>query len=209
MATALRAHVMTERDTVACHGKLTVAGHNLACSHPRDVTVLDAREALANSCNTYFATMARRMSAETLAEGLRGFGVVPTHTPRDADDRVLMALGLQGTSVSPVLLAEAYRKLALAMNAPDDHAARVVEEGMVQSVQTGMAHAARVEGTALGGKTGTVDDPGGRSHGWFAGIVFDAGAKAQRVVVVFVPNGNGNDAAALAKRVVVELRGVR
>lgn len=209
LTVALRAHIVTERDTVACRGTLTVAGHNLACSHPRDLVVLDAREALANSCNTYFATLARRMPAETLTEGLRSFGVLPSHVPHDADDRVLMVLGLESITVSPSSLANAYRQLALAMSVPGDHAARAVEEGMLQSVRTGMAHAANVKDVALGGKTGTVDDSGGRSHGWFAGIVFDAEGRAQRVVIVFTPTGNGNDAATLAKRVVVDSRGAR
>ena len=210
LMTALRSGAVREHEAIACRGTLVVAGHNLACSHPRDVTVLDGRQALAESCNTYFATVAKRMPSATLVDGLRAFGILPTREPRDGDERALVALGLQGVAVSPMQLALAFRKLALEMNASPGGPAKVVRDGMVQSVQTGMANAARTEGVMLGGKTGTVDGPGGRSHGWFAGVVFagmGAGA-ADRVIVVYVPNGNGADAAAIARSVLL-YRGVR
>ncbi len=86
-------------------------------------------------------------------------------------------------------------------------AAGVVRDGLVASVETGVAHAAFVPGLTVTGKTGTVDVVGsGRSHGWFAGVVYGAGGRAERVIVVYVPNGNGRDAAALARRVLVGRR---
>lgn len=205
---ALGAGVITGRTTVHCNGTLQVAGHNLACVHPRDITVLDAREALAESCNTYFAAVAGRISSEAMVRGLLGFGMSVEHVPQSRDERVLLALGMQGVRVSPRQLAEAYRRFAKEMNAAPAGADAVVRDGLLQSVQTGMAHAAHVDGMILGGKTGTVDDAGGRSHGWFAGLVFDGenSVRAWRVIVVYVPNGNGNDAAALARRVLGEQR---
>ena len=200
LATALRSGAVREHETIACRGTLVVAGHNLACSHPRDVTVLDARQALAESCNTYFATVAERMSSATLVSGLRGFGIFPAKEPRDGAERALLALGLQDVTVRPLQLAQAYRKLAQQINNASGGDGKVVRDGLVASVQTGMANAARAQGVALGGKTGTADDSGGRSHGWFAGLVF-TGQNARtvdRVIVVYVPNGNGADAATIA-----------
>lgn len=208
---ALDARIIDAHQTIACRGSLVVAGHNLACSHPRDVTVLDARQALAESCNSYFAKLAQRMPDATLANGLRKFGVMPARVSEGADARVLLALGMQGVAVSPRGLAEAYRKMALRMDASGDEASRVVADGMVQSVLTGMAHAARIDGMMLGGKTGTVDDGGGRSHGWFAGIVFSGALpnSAKQVLVVYMPNGNGNDAATFARQVLISRRSIR
>lgn len=201
LVTALRSGSIHEHDTAACRGTLMVAGHNLACSHPRDVTVLDARQALANSCNNYFAQVAARMPSATLVSGLRGYGLPAAKEPRDADERTLLALGLSSMDVSVMELARAYLRLAAEMNAtPNSAATKTVRDGLLQSVQTGMANAARAQGVTLGGKTGTVDDPGGRSHGWFAGIIFNGldAQVASRVMVVFVPNGNGADAASIA-----------
>ncbi len=200
LLTALRSGVVREHEAIACRGTLTVGGHNLACSHPRDVTVLDARQALAESCNTYFATVAERMPSATLMNGLRAYGIQAAKEPRDGTERALLAVGLQDVMISPLQLAQAYRKLAQQTNASPGEEVKVVEDGLRASVQTGMANAARAQEVALGGKTGTVDDRGGRSHGWFAGIVF-SGADASRadsVVVVYVPNGNGADAASIA-----------
>ncbi len=200
LMTAIRSGAVREHETIPCTGALVVAGHNLACSHPRDVTVLDARQALAKSCNSYFAAVASRMPSATLSAGLRSYGLHSDGEPRDADERILLALGLREIRVSTMQLAQAYRHLAGEMNASSSGVAKVVRDGMLQSVETGMANAARSQGVTLGGKTGTVDDPGGRSHGWFAGILFD-GLDAQlagKVIVVFVPNGNGADAAAFA-----------
>ena len=45
---------------VACDRQLTVAGHRLACSHPA-APPFDAREALAWSCNSYFAQVAQTL----------------------------------------------------------------------------------------------------------------------------------------------------
>jgi cell division protein FtsI/penicillin-binding protein 2 len=198
---ALESGVVTERTTMHCDGTLRVAGRNLACVHPRDVTVLDARQALAESCNTYFAAVARRMTARQMVSALRGAGFQVQGVPPETDARVLMGLGLEGVRVSVRQMAEAYRGLAVWV-AGGDASARAVREGMVASVQTGVAHAAFVPGVTLAGKTGTVDlRDTGRSEGWFAGVVYGAKGQPQQVLVVFVPNGNGRDAAALAARV--------
>ncbi len=62
----------------------------------------------------------------------------------------------------------------------------------------GMAHNSYVDGVSIAGKTGTAIDPGQSwTHGWFAGF---APAKAPKVVVVvYLPRGNGADAAHLAQ----------
>jgi cell division protein FtsI/penicillin-binding protein 2 len=202
---ALTARVIGQDATIHCDGHLVIQGHNLACTHPRDIVDLDARQALANSCNTYFAALARRMSAENLRQGLRSYDLALSqhNLQLDApDNRALLALGLQGVRTSPRQLALAYRKLALAVPP-----ASPIRAGLLQSVQTGMAHAAFIPGLILAGKTGTVDDPGGRSHGWFAGILYrgdPASAVPSTVLVIYLPSGNGNDAAALARRFYIQ-----
>lgn len=199
---ALDADVISAQETIHCPGTLMVKGHNLACGHPRDMTVLDARQALAESCNAYFVTLARRMTSQVLLNGLQAYGMHPAGTAAVPDDRALLAVGIVGIKTSPRELAMAYRRLAQQMNGATGHAVGIVRDGMLQSIETGMARGAQIDGVTIGGKTGTAQDaPAPWSHGWFAGIIFDGQMQAQRVIVIFVPNGNGNDAALLAKRV--------
>lgn len=202
---ALSSHLVDVRTRIACSGTMRLGQHDLACTHPRTVTVLDARQALANSCNTYFATVAQRMRTADLVDGLRRYGMVPMRVPESPDERILLALGLAGVAVSPRQLAEAYRRLATDLEDGNDDAAAAVREGLLESVTSGMAHAAQTEGVVLAGKTGSAHDRTlAGQHGWFAGVVFADGKRrraAAQVLVVAVPGGNGNDAAMLARRV--------
>lgn len=199
---ALDADVISAQETIHCRGTLMVKGHNLTCGHPRDITVLDARQALAESCNTYFVTLARRMTSQVLLNGLQAYGLHPAGSAAVPDDRALLAVGIVGIETSPRELAMAYRMLAQQMNGATGHAVGVVRDGMLQSVATGMARGAQTDGVMLGGKTGTAQDaPAPWSHGWFVGILFDGQMQARRVLVIYVPRGTGNDAALLAKRV--------
>jgi cell division protein FtsI/penicillin-binding protein 2 len=200
LQTALAAHVMTDRSATLCRGSLIIAGHNLACTHPRGILRMDARLALSNSCNTYFATLAERMSPSLLLHGLQHYGLSPSATGDSPANRALLALGVEGIVVTPRQLAMAYRLLAQRFTLGD-----AVRDGLLDSVSTGMAHAASVDGlpsgVRLGGKTGTMHtsaDPLG--HGWFAGVVFREDY-AQEILVVCLPRGNGADAAHLAHRI--------
>jgi cell division protein FtsI/penicillin-binding protein 2 len=199
---ALDSDAITAQETIHCRGSLMVKGHNLACGHPRDLTDLDAEQAIAESCNTYFVTLARRMTSQALLNGLQAYGLHPSGSVAAPDDRALLAMGIVGIKTSPLELAMAYRILAQQMNGATGHAVAVVRDGMLQSVEFGMAHSAQTEGVMIGGKTGTAQDaPAPWSHGWFVGILFDGKMQARRVLVLYVPNGTGNDAALLAKRV--------
>jgi stage II sporulation protein D len=104
-------------------------------------------------------------------------------------------LGVAGIAVSPMQIANAYRKLALEL---EDNRMQAVREGLYNSVRYGMAHNAFVPGTEIAGKTGTASDTRqGSSHGWFAGI--GALDHQQIVIVIYLPRGNGADAARLAQ----------
>jgi cell division protein FtsI/penicillin-binding protein 2 len=200
LQTALSAHVLTDRETILCRGELFIGGHNLACTHPHGILRMDARLALSNSCNTYFATLAARIPAPALLRGLRSYDLSPSSSALSPDKRALLALGVEGIVVTPRQLATAYREMAWRFVPVD-----AVREALLDSVDTGMAHAAYIDrlpaGVRLGGKTGTMhsnSDPLG--HGWFAGDVF-RGHRVQEVLVLCLPGGNGADAARLAQRI--------
>jgi len=162
---------------------------NLACTHPQTGIAFTAQQAVAYSCNTYFAALADRLSPAQATAILEHYGISQAHLPETREQKQLLVLGLTGVSVSPQQIARAYRKLAGELH--DDNL-RPVRDGLEESVAHGMAHNADVPGMELAGKTGTVNN-----GGWFAGIgAFD---NEPVVAIIYLPHGNGADAARLAR----------
>lgn len=194
---------------VPCAGNLVVAGHSLACSHP-PAPPFDARQALAWSCNSYFAQVARSLRPGELDSLLQTTGLLAAtslapgeasaefRSPQTSDQIQLALLGVEGVRITPLELAEAYRWLAREFAAhPDSRATQTVLAGLSDSASFGMAGQADLGGVRVAGKTGTAEgDDTHRTHGWFAGL-----APADRpsvVFLVYVPSGRGADAAHLA-----------
>lgn len=218
LAEALERGQLNPQATFFCRRNLQIAGRSLPCSHPQTGMAFHAEEALAYSCNNYFAELANRLSPEQLLDTVRNYGFnEPTHLfsseasseprrPITREEKQLFVLGLQGIRITPAQLAVAYRQLALKIN--DSHASpafRTVGQGLQDSVQYGMAHNAEIPGITILGKTGTANDSAqGRSHGWFAGITEMRGVSL--VVVVYLPIGNGGDAAHLAQQFLLTYR---
>ena len=197
---------------IACDRNLAIGGHRLECSHPQ-APPFDAREALAWSCNSYFAEAARALKPGELGRALRVAGLLgPTglvnqeaiaefREPRTLEGEQLTVLGVEGIRVSPLELAVAYRRLARQINAhPDSIAARTVAEGLSDSASFGMAEGASLKGANLAGKTGTAEgEASSQTHGWFAG--FSPPERPNAVIVVYLPAGRGADAARIAAEV--------
>jgi cell division protein FtsI/penicillin-binding protein 2 len=194
---------------IACTRRLRIGGRSLNCGHP-PADPMDARQALAWSCNTYFAAVGesfgpgelRRLlgTAGLLGQtGLAGNEAVADFTePRTQDQASLAVLGLVGIRVTPLELAAAYRWLAIQLAAhPASNAARIVEAGLSDSASFGIAAPASLGGVVVAGKTGTANlGPGTQSHGWFAGLV--PAERPSAVVVVYLPAGHGANAAEVA-----------
>lgn len=203
---ALGRGLIREDAILYCRRNLSLAGHDLACTHPAALTAFRADEAIAYSCNSYFAQLAARFAPRETADVLRAYGfgtrshlfggeaAGEVEPPSNEADRALQVLGISDVTTTPVQLAKAYWLL--------NHRpglARAVSRGLRESVVYGMAHPAATDGVVLLGKTGTASDPGEAwTHGWFAGIASREGRSI--VLVVFVPHGDGGDAALLAHR---------
>ena len=151
---ALEASSVREGTEIECRGDLSVAGRNLACTHPRRLTVFAARDALAYSCNTYFAHVAEATSSAVLVRGLEEFGLHGAGVELTPEARVLLVLGLRGVQVTPLQLAFAYRQLAVRFaKASDAHQPLgIVRDGLAGSVEFGMADNASVPGLVVEGK---------------------------------------------------------
>jgi cell division protein FtsI/penicillin-binding protein 2 len=205
LAEALTKGQIGPETKLLCRRTFRIGRHELTCTHPFANSVFNAESALAYSCNSYFADLARRMTPQEAVSALHayGFGERPgifpaespgmIRTPENPDHLQLLVLGLENVTVTPIQMAEAYRRLSLEM--PRFPA---IERGLRGSVDYGMAHNAAQQGFSIEGKTGTASDPGQAwTHGWFAGIT--SLGKTRIVVVIFVPRGNGGDAARLAR----------
>lgn len=189
---ALEHNIVKPEMEVYCRRNLHVGSRALPCTHPADQPVFTAESALAESCNTWFAEMARRYSGPELEAALNDAHL--PHAPMGAanvERRQLAVLGLVGVTASPLELAMAYRDLLERMPA-----AGPVARGLQESVAYGMANPAEVPGLKIVGKTGTASDMREAwTHGWFAG-----GIPGRFVIVVFVPHGDGGTAASLAQK---------
>jgi penicillin-binding protein 2 len=202
-------------ERLQCQRPLLIGGVRMDCAHPASVTDLDAEEAIAYSCNSYFAEAATRLSAAELVQALRQAGFDSAsglakdeasgriEMPRDRDALQLEALGDRGIEVTALELLGAYRKLALVRRNRALGAAEVdatVFAGLEESVAYGMAHAAHVEGMKIAGKTGTAASrESARTHGFFVG--YAPAEKPEIVVIVYLERGNGGDAAGVARGV--------
>ena len=200
---------------LVCQRVLRIGGVKMDCTHPASVKELDAEEAIAYSCNSYFAQVAMLLSAAELVQAFRRAGLdSPSglvkeeasgriETPRSRDMLQLEALGDRGIEVTPLELLEAYRKLALERRnvAAPTHTA--VFAGLESSITYGMGHAASVEGMKIAGKTGTAasrESPG--QHGFFVG--FAPAEKPVIVLVIYLEQGRGADAAGVAREIFAE-----
>jgi cell division protein FtsI/penicillin-binding protein 2 len=203
LAAALEQHEVLPQATVYCRRTFHIVegnrNWNLDCTHPQRDVAFSAKEALAYSCNRYFADLADRISPAQAVTILEHYGLMRQSAPQSREQKELLVLGLEGIAVSPAQMAAAYRKLALQLNdAGSSHSLDAVSEGLRDSVAYGMAHNAAVPGMAIAGKTGTASDLGQSwSHGWFAGTGH-VGRK-EVVIVIYLPRGNGADAARLAQ----------
>ncbi len=186
----LRTRKLRPDETFPCPGALTIAGRQLTCSHPPLDRPIDARAALAYSCNNFVAHFARRFSPGELAAQLERTGLATTGkvTRAEHDTQVLQALGEDRVLVTASGMAAAYRLLAL--NIPDS-----IVAGMEDAVAFGTAQHARVAGLKIAGKTGSA-----QRIAWFAGFAPSRSPEVAVAVMLHARSG-GSDAAPLAAKI--------
>ena len=212
LMTLLETGKLDPKEQFICRRPLKIGSAQLDCTHPAEVRQLDAAEAIAYSCNSYVAQVASRLSGAEFVELLRraGFdtpsGIVTEEgrgrigLPSNLEELQLEALGYRGIAVTPLELLEAYRKLALRKRQNVLGVDAPVFSGLEDSVAFGMAHAAYVSGMNIAGKTGTsVASNTQQTHGFFVG--YAPAEKPEIAVVVFLAQGRGLDAAAVAQPV--------
>jgi len=204
---------VTAQTTLMCKRTLSIAGHKLDCAHPVTAQPLDPSAALAYSCNSYFSTVALRLTPTQLRDSLMqdGFASLTSLAQNEATGNIalaqspeqlqLQALGEWGIAVTPLQLLRAYRSLAL-LQSRHDVKLEPLFAGLEQSATYGMGHAAQPAGSmAVAGKTGTA--PAGEgpwTHAWIAG--YAPADNPEIALVVFLEKGHGgSDAATVAREI--------
>lgn len=222
---ALRAGILTENTRIRCPGKYK---RDDACVHPAKLPAFNAAEALAYSCNYFFATTGEHLDQDKFANMLGDFGFLVARGRWQPQSALGEGPFLQ---VTPVQMATAYaalfnggtlltpnydgvRKVRTQLRIDDKERALLLE-GMRGAVSFGTAAKADLDSLPVYiiGKTGTSTQLGGfRSQGWFAGIAFKPNTppdseNAQLVVVVYLNKAHGADAAQLARPIFEEFAG--
>src|SRR5213076_210772 len=98
LATGLEAGVVRPTSGILCTREIEVAGHRLICTHPDLHRPLRPGEALAYSCNTYFAAVAAQLGRPSFDATLRALGL-PASDP--AQPLTAAALGVEGIQATP------------------------------------------------------------------------------------------------------------
>ncbi len=210
----LQAGKVDSQTALVCKRPLTISGHKLDCTHPDAHHPLDPAEALTYSCNSYFTSVATRLSPEQLRQAFLGdgFGSPTGIAKKEATGSVtlastpeqvqLQAIGEWGVKITPLELLRAYRNLAVLADGRADTELQLVLSGLEGSASYGMGRLAQPESTMrVAGKTGTSRaEEGAWTHAWFAG--WAPAVKPQIVLVVFLEKGTGGvDAAAVARSI--------
>ena len=216
----LQAGKLDAHTALMCKRAVSIDGHKLDCTHPATPAPLVPASALAYSCNSYFTTVATRLTPAQLRDSFvrSGFssptGLSPdevagnvalAHSPEELQ---LQAIGEWGISVTPLELLHGYRDLA----GPRRDVIRTASSRQFSTdcnnrLPTEWARMAQPDAPMkVAGKTGTAPaDEGPWTHAWFAG--YAPAENPQIVLVVFLEKGRGGaDAAARRTR---DIRGFR
>jgi penicillin-binding protein 2 len=195
---------------LVCKRSVSIDGHRLDCTHPQTAQPLDPAAALAYSCNSYFTSVATRLTPAQLHDSLvrDGFNSLTALAPEEVAGSValaqsqeqlqLQAIGAWGIGVTPLELVRAYRNVAL-LQMKHGKELTPLFDGLQQSITYGTGHVAQPAGSMkVAGKTGTTPaEEGPWTHAWFAG--YAPAENPEIVLVVFLEKGHGGaDAAGVA-----------
>ncbi|HEX7087587.1 MAG TPA: SpoIID/LytB domain-containing protein [Vicinamibacterales bacterium] len=200
---ALNAGIVTQGTRVPCRGEARVGGHVVRCSHPRQRHALGPSEALALSCNVWFATVGSRLPRGRFDAVLTALGLPPS--PGDAP-MPLAVTGLRATPVPPLALLEALRRVVTGAPGVEltDAARRIVMDGLRGAALYGTADAFADRGLDAAAKTGTADAPGGGVHGLV--VAAWPATNPARGLVLMAAGAAGTNAAQLAAEIATAQR---
>jgi SpoIID/LytB domain protein len=170
-----------------------IGGRLIACSHPRIGRPLSPVEALAYSCNSFFGTIARRLSPDGFDRALLRLGLAPA--PRSGE-LIEAVIGIRGTPVPPRSLVDALLRVSRPDGAPTQARGRaLLLEGLAAAATFGTAASFRSRGISALAKTGTAPMPGGGYQGVVAAVA--PWPDPEVGLVLIAPGAAGTSAAEL------------
>jgi stage II sporulation protein D len=195
LVAALERGLVDERTRITCIRTIDVDGQRLNCVHPDLHRPLSAAEAIGYSCNVFFATVARRLSASDLSAVLTRVALPPV---RPGTPTASAALGLAGVRVSARDLLDTFVRLVTpgGVQSLSVHTRATLTEGLRLAATLGTAQAFRAAGLTALAKTGTAPMPQGGYQGLVVAVAPDPNPST--AVVVLMPGGAGADAAHYA-----------
>jgi SpoIID/LytB domain protein len=191
----LESGAITSSTRIDCPGGVVVDGRRIGCEHARRAHALSAVEALALSCNVFFARASERLPRSVFDGVLESFGwpAVPASLAMAA-----AASGIEGTPVQPGRLLAGWRQLLIdppgvPLRSPSR---KLVTDALGAVAHDGTASVFAARDVDALAKTSTSVTPDKRS----LGLVLAAwpGARPRRAALVIVEGGVGADAASIA-----------
>ena len=163
--TALRLGLIDSESRMLCRGHYTRNGVNIVCSHPKSKTPFNLAQALAYSCNFYFASVAERLSASAFTSTLAQFGFgqrtgvnssESAGSVRAGEWRIQDALGEgEGLLATPIQMLAAYSAL---FNGGHLYRPRQAEaEGFIAEERAAISVEAAHVGSLIAGCRGAVE----------------------------------------------------
>jgi SpoIID/LytB domain protein len=205
LVAGLESGVIEPGSSWMCRRVATVDGHRFVCAHPDLKRPLTPAEALAHSCNDFFASLAPRLSREMLNRTRTAAGLPPLNGSTPMAEAIV---GLAGPRTTPRALLDVLARLAgvgsdrAVPMKPDTR--RVLLEGLRGAADYGTASAFKARSIPALAKTGTVTMANGAAMGLVVALT-PADAPARGIVVV-APGGAGVDAAAIAAEILAAPR---
>ncbi len=186
--------------TVKCIGPASVAGHAIAACPPGGHGEVSLEEAIAQSCNLFFATVGERAGTKAIVDKASslGVGLGAGRLPEKTAPAALVATG-DGVLVTAMQQARLARQIALGKRdgvgeTADPATMGRIRAGMRAAVDHGTSSTAK-SSVPVAGKTGTAT-MGGSEIGWFIGY---APADDPTIVVAIARRGvMGREAARSA-----------
>jgi stage II sporulation protein D len=193
LVAALESGVIGPETRMLCPREVVIDGRRVSCSHPDLRRPIGPAEALAYSCNGYFAAVAGRLRREALDHALVQLGLPPTLPSVPLSSA---AVGIDGARIPADRLLNALVRLTTGTPGIGEETRRVVFEGLRGAAEYGTASVFHDRGISALAKTGTAAMPGGGFEGLLVAVTpADAPTRA---VVVMAPGGAGFDAARIA-----------
>ena len=206
---ALQTGVITHDTRIRCRQKSKREDVVDSCSHPPNLAPFTPAEALAHSCNYYFASVGERLDEERVSSLLTEFGLGQMLARGRWQPESAVGEG-SFLQVTPIQLARGYANLFNGRVQINEQHRAILVEGMRGAVAFGTAKKAELDSLPafVIGKTGTSTPlQGFRPQGWFVGVVFGTNKKPELVVVVYLKNFHGSDAAEVARLIFEEFAG--